>query len=228
LHVACLLSVIAASFLGARAALAQEEAPWVGTTLGGIECARVSGGAGAYGPFDYTNPRHFQNKLPVVEREHFTRKVESLRDGENSGTPLGDLQYTLRAFPNHHRALFAMIRYHTEEGHGWSDTGTESGAVPPECFLQRAAAFAPNDPVVTFLHGLYLHRIERYQQAAARYRQALEARPDAAEFHYNFGLLLTETGRYSEAQRHARRAYDLGYPLPGLRQRLADAGHPLD
>ncbi len=209
-------------------AVAERRAPSVGTTLDGLKCEGASGSASSYGPFDYTNPQHVQNKLPVVERAHFTRKVESLQDGESSGTPLGDLQYTLRAFPNHHRALFALIRYHTEEGHGWSNTGSNSDAVPPECFLQRAAAFAPEDPVVTFLHGLYLHRIERYERAERKYRQAVKARPKAAEFHYNFGLLLTEIGRYQDAKQHARRAYELGYPLPGLRQRLARAGHPLD
>ena len=65
----------------------------------------------AYGPFDYTNPTHFRERLPIVETYHFTLKVETLEAGETGTEPGGDLDYTLRAFPNHHRALYAMGRY---------------------------------------------------------------------------------------------------------------------
>ena len=61
---------------------------------------------GGYGPYDYTNPIHFREKLPIVEGAHFDAGVESLRGHlkKNAGTLDGDLDYTLRAFPNHHRA----------------------------------------------------------------------------------------------------------------------------
>lgn len=68
----------------------------------------------AYGPFDYTNPDDFKNKLPLVEIAHFTPKVEGLMGGK-SGYLWGDLDYTLRAFPNHHRALYAFVRYEIRE-----------------------------------------------------------------------------------------------------------------
>jgi len=39
--------------------------------------------------------------------------------------------------------------------------------------------------------------------------------------------VLMDLKDFPAAQDHARRAYELGYPLPGLRDRLARAGHPL-
>ncbi|MEL7448527.1 MAG: hypothetical protein AAFN78_04915, partial [Pseudomonadota bacterium] len=72
----------------------------------------------AYGPFDYTNPDHVAKKLDRVERAHFDKGVENLKGHlTNAGGKAqlkGDIAYTLRAFPNHHRALYAMIRLHIQ------------------------------------------------------------------------------------------------------------------
>src|SRR6266513_2811729 len=61
----------------------------------------------AYGPFDYRTATQAQKVL--VESNHFTRPVETLQSGL-TGTPGHDIGYTLRAFPNHPRALLAMVR----------------------------------------------------------------------------------------------------------------------
>jgi tetratricopeptide (TPR) repeat protein len=50
----------------------------------------------------------------------------------------------------------------------------------------------------------------------------------AAEIHYNLGLILIEMNLLDEAVQSARTAYELGYPLPGLRNRLARLGRSLD
>ncbi|HZX26103.1 MAG TPA: ABC transporter permease, partial [Telluria sp.] len=57
---------------------------------------------------DYLNPAD-ASKLRLVEAYHFTQNVESLKRGE-SGSVAGDLAYTLEHFPNHHRALGALVR----------------------------------------------------------------------------------------------------------------------
>jgi len=49
----------------------------------------------------------------------------------------------------------------------------------------------------------------------------------SAQIHYFLGLVLVDLKEYSAASDQARRAYELGYPLPGLRDRLARAGYPL-
>lgn len=50
----------------------------------------------------------------------------------------------------------------------------------------------------------------------------------SAEIHYTLGLVLFDMKQYEAAAEHARRAYDLGYPLPGLRRKLATAGVTVD
>jgi len=194
---------------------------FTGVDLAGKPC---HGGSQGYGPFDYTNPADVRDKLPIVEHYHFTPEVERLIRG-HSGYLLGDLDYTLRAFPNHHRALFALIRYATEPGRQRSGHGKIT--TPPECYLQRALRFQPKDGNLYLLYGLYLHRLKHYPEAETRYRKAVDMMPDNAETHYNLAVLLTDLQRYPEAVAEARTAYRLGYPLSGLKHRLADAGHPL-
>jgi len=50
----------------------------------------------------------------------------------------------------------------------------------------------------------------------------------SVEINYFLGLVLLDLKEFPAAQAHARKAYDMGYPLPGLRDQLARAGHPLD
>lgn len=45
------------------------------------------------------------------------------------------------------------------------------------------------------------------------------------EIHYNLGLVHLELGDPLKATQHAKAAYKGGYPLPGLRMKLARAGH---
>lgn len=194
---------------------------WVGDDLQGLPC---KGEAQGYGPYDYTNGMHVKEKLPIVERYHFTTGVEALRVGSGqSHYVVGDLDYTLRAFPNHHRALFAVIRYEAKQ-----DPKKRKLVTSPECYLQRAIAFSPSDAKSRLLFGIYLHRKGKHEDAEGLYHQAIKLSPQLAEAHYNLGLLLMDEERYAEAKEHAVKAYKLGYPLPGLQRRLADAGHPLN
>jgi hypothetical protein len=197
---------------------------WVGKDLSGSPCQGLEQG---YGPFDYrkyVNARPgIETPLRIVERVHFTPKVESLASGSTSSMgPEGDLDYTLRACPNHHRALRSVIE--------WATTGIDGTSrqpplkTPPECYLQRAMAYQPQDPSIPLLYGIYLHRLNRYEQAKAMYEQALRLQPNSSEAHYNLGLLLTDMEDYGSARKHADLAYRAGYPLPGLRNRLEQVG----
>ncbi len=49
----------------------------------------------------------------------------------------------------------------------------------------------------------------------------------SAQIHYFLGLVLLELKDFDAASEQARKAYGQGYPLPGLRDLLAKAGHPL-
>src|SRR5690606_10518217 len=62
-----------------------------------------------YGPFDYTDPENRRTKLEVVEKYHFNEGIRSLTAGMNSSV-WADLNYVIRAFPNHHLALETLGR----------------------------------------------------------------------------------------------------------------------
>jgi hypothetical protein len=48
--------------------------------------------------------------------------------------------------------------------------------------------------------------------------------PEQGNFHYNLGLAFLEIGDAERALKHAKRAYALGYRLPGLQNRLEKLG----
>jgi len=62
--------------------------------------------------------------------------------------------------------------------------------------------------------GRELQRAERWDEAAAVYREALERFNEFAEFHFQLAECLARTERYSEAQRHYAQALELdGHPI---------------
>ncbi len=176
----------------------------------------------AYGPFDYTNPMHFKERLPIVESAHFDRGVEALRGHARYPQNLpGDIDYTLRAFPNHHRALHAMSRYYlTKERNNRAPLRYSA-----DCYFQRAMALQPADGVVRMLYGLHLYKVGNTDAAEQRFKEALDRSPNDPEVHYNLGLVLAKSKRWDEAKVHAEKAYALGHPMPGLRNKLKRAGH---
>jgi hypothetical protein len=170
----------------------------------------------AYGPFDYRDPGARRQSLPIVEQFHFTTDVEMLAHG-NTGTLIGDLDYTLRAFPNHPRALQALGRYALGGGH-FLDTIPSA-----DCYFQRALAFAPDDATVQAIYGSYLARRGDVEGARQRYQEALRLAPDSGEINYNAGLFFLQQHDLARAKALANVAYEHGYPLPGLRRKIAEA-----
>lgn len=166
----------------------------------------------AYGPFDYTNPLHYQKNLPIVEKHHFTPNVQNLVKGQE-GSIVSDLDYTLRAFPNHHLALYALIRYEYSSHHG-------KPLKRIECYFQRAITFQPHDATSWMLYGLYLHRKGQYKEALEKYRHSLSLNPQNAQTHYNLGLLYFKIEDYTLSLKHAKKAYALGYKMQGLKRKL--------
>lgn len=173
----------------------------------------------AYGPFDATNPAH-ADKLPVVLRVHFTPAVERLVSGA-TGSILGDINYTLKAIPNYHRALAAMAKYQRREN---IKLAQHDNYYTADCYFLRAIYFQPADATARMLFAIHLHLTGRLEEAAQEYGRALSIAPDYSELHYNFGLLLMELKRYDEALVYANKAYEKGFPLPGLKNKLAETG----
>jgi len=168
-----------------------------------------------YGPYDYTNPSHW-DKLPIVIGAHFTREVEMLIEG-STGTVYGDIDYTLRAIPNYHRALYAMSRLQIRDGGFDREKNKYYSSF---CYFERAVALQPKDFVSYMLYGIHFHRVGDLKGALNKYTKSEELGNDSAEFYYNFSLLYFDIGNIDLSKYYAEMAYDLGYPLQGLKRKL--------
>lgn len=169
-----------------------------------------------YGPLDYriANGAGF----PLVEDAHFTEQVQNGLGGV-TGPIGGDLDYTLRAIPNHPRALATIgavsIRTKTAQLQG--------ARYPTECYFERAVRFAPDDPVARAAYGNYLAATGKTSNALSMLKAAVEMAPENATINYNLGLVYMKLKDYDNAKIYADKAYSLGFPLPGLRNQLAEA-----
>ena len=171
-----------------------------------------------YGPFDYRSTEIA--KIEIVEKFHLTPKVETLKGGSTASTPGGDLAYTLRAFPNHPRALMATVRFSEK---------TKKDP-PPEmiysvgCWFDRAERFRPDDATVKLLYGLHLIRSGKSKDGIPKLESALALSGDDPNIFYNLGLAYFELKQFDKSLEYAQKAYSLGFPLPGLKNKLQKAG----
>lgn len=170
-----------------------------------------------YGPFDYRLRTTFD--LDVVERAHFTPEVEAGIAG-STGYLGGDLSYTLVAVPNHPRALTTMGKVGVRD----KSPKLRGAKYPVECYFDRAIRFTPDDPAVYAAYGVYLSSLGRSEEALKAFRKAVELAPDDATINYNAGLIYMRYKDYDKALFHARKAYEKGFPLPGLKNKLAALG----
>lgn len=168
-------------------------------------------------PLDYRDPA-LSDTLALVERFHFTMEVETLQKGVNEPLP-GDIHFTLMRFVNHYRALNAMATWQLKNGFR---EGTE--VFVADCYFERAVAFTPDDAVIYLIWGNYLAKKKQYEDALATYQEAERLDADNPEVHYNLGLLYIEMKDLEQAKVHADKAYELGYPLLGLRNKLKRLG----
>lgn len=193
-------------------------APSVGADFSGLACQQLAKG---YGPYDYTKPDE-RPKIPIVEQYHFTPNVENLVRGE-SGYIEGDLDYTLRAVPNHHRALLSLIRLQLKVNSKLARLHAPF-PVPVECYLQRAINYSPRDAGSMSLYAYYLKENKQYEKAASVYETALSISPNNAKVEYSYASVLIDLKQYDKALEHAKKAYSLGNPPKGLKNRLIKLG----
>lgn len=171
----------------------------------------------AFGPFDYRTAT--PDERGIVEMHHFTEQVETLRSGI-SGSLGAEIDYTLRALPNHPRALMAMVRL-----------GQRDKAIQPrgahytvECYIQRALQFRPDDANVRQIRGIYMSMQGKHVAAIEDFKAVVAAQPQNANAHYNLGLAYFETKDYEAARAQAKIAQDLKFPLDGLQKMLQQRG----
>jgi tetratricopeptide (TPR) repeat protein len=146
--------------------------------------------------------------------------VETLSRGATSVNIGHDIDFTLRAFPNHPRALMSMAKLSRREGRA-KPLGANYSI---ECYFERAIRFRPDDPMPYMIAGVHFAQVGQRQTAISYLDRARELSNDDANLHYNLGLGYLDVGLTDKALEHARRAYAAGFPLPGLRDRLRALG----
>jgi tetratricopeptide (TPR) repeat protein len=170
--------------------------------------------ANHYGPLDYR-----KGPFDIVERAHFTEEVEKLVKG-STGSLGGDIDYTLRAIPNHARALASLAKLGLRkkgeriEGLKWS----------VECYFDRAMRFQPDDAAVRSVYGSYLYKLGRSGEAIEQLTEAIRLDPENGTANYNLGLIYFEKKNYEKAAVYAKRAEAIGFPILGLKNKLVAKG----
>lgn len=177
-------------------------------------CGELSNG---FGPYDYRDPP--PDAMYLVESAHYTEEVAAGVKG-NTGTIGGDLDYTLRAFPNHVKALatMAMVAARTKVNQLYG------AKYPVECYFERAVRFKPDDGMAWGAYGKYLYGIGQAERAMPMLKKALEIAPDNASVNYNLGIAYFRAKQYDLAVKHAKAAYQHDFPFDGLRNMLVGAG----
>lgn len=173
--------------------------------------------ATALGPLDYRTATPEQKH--IVENVHFSTNVERLIKGER-GTIGGDLAYTLRVFPNHPRALRSAAEWQRRN----------RGLLPPDmqytmdCWFDRAVAYRPDDAQVRIVWAFELIKAKQNTAALEQVTKAEQLAKGNPQIHYNVGLLYFDLKEYDKSLANARIAYEQGFNLPGLKDKLTKAG----
>lgn len=178
-----------------------------------------------YGPFDYRSAGPSDREL--VEGAHFSLEYEAYLKGQakssrkaNESPPAAGFGYTLWAFPNHPMALAAM-----EDLSYRKKTDMLPGAlIRVHCFFQRAVRFTPDDAMVRAIYAYYYARRGQVMEAKAQIEKAEAAEGGAPSISVYMAFAYIEMKDYERALEAAKRAYQLGYSLPGLRNRLERLG----
>ena len=172
---------------------------------------------GQYGPYDFRKDR---DKISVVVDNHFQPMVEHLISGQTSMYVGGDIDFTLRAIPNHPNALMSMMLLGEKE----KTTAPRGSRYSVECWFERAIRFRPDDNVVRMIYTNFLTKKKRKPEAMQQLDIVLTTAKDNALTYNNVGLLYFDLGEYQKALVQAHKAIELGLNRPDLPRQLQSVG----
>lgn len=206
---------------------------------GSVPPSATAADYGQFGPFDFYDTRgNGAYPYTVVERHHLGPKTElMLRRGDNCGY-WSDLDYTLRAFPNHPKALKMMadfLKTHVscDSGRAASQSVLDLAAEieagrwqgrTMEYYFETGIKFRPQYTETRVLYARALSDIGNRDQAVKVLEEALKLDPQSSSAHYELGTIQLAKGDKQSALAHARKAYQLGKPPAALRDQLVAAG----
>ncbi len=182
---------------------------------------------GRHGPFNYNTATPAEKNL--VEGTHFDEHYQAYRLGKQKlqkkkdyiiETPAAGFSYTLWAFPNHAPALAAM----EDLGFKQKLEKLPGAELRVHCYFQRAVKLAPDDPLVRSIYGYYYARRGKGPEANEQLAKAESLGEENMSVMVYAAFAYLELKEYDKALSAAKAAYQLGYSLPGLRNRLEKAG----
>ncbi len=168
---------------------------------------------------DYYGNNFPAGLLKNVEKYHLAPGQDKLMHGRYSYA-MADARFMLAYFPNNPNALKLAMEIALQ----WPEHNMEA-----EPYFEKAIDAYPQHSETYLIYGVYLHRLGKIEDAAAKYKKAIEQDSRSAEAYYNLGLALVALDRFDEANVAAHKAYALGHPLPGLKNELKshDAWQPV-
>jgi len=173
---------------------------------------------GDNGPFDYQTERG--PRLKIIEEHHFNARVEALLSGQ-TGSLEHDLDYLLRAFPNHPRGLLAVSRLTIRNGGVSKDPAVRRTA---DCYFERAMRWRPEDTMVRMLYARYLHSTQRTDAAIRQLTVAAELGANNPLTQHNVGLVFADMGQWDRAAAQAKKARAMGFERADLVNKIRSAG----
>lgn len=158
--------------------------------------------------------------LHNVEEYHMQPGLDQIKTGQYYSA-WGSFDFILRYFPNHPRALPLM----SDLCQIYKDRRCNA-----EAYFDKALRINPNNSSIYLIKGIYLQKRGKLDEAIESYKKSLDINPDSANAHYNLGLAYLAQKQNSDANEHAQKAYAIGIPFPGLRNKLIAAGawHPVE
>ena len=153
------------------------------------------------------------SRLAVVEKYHLGKGMDDM-EARQWYLALAEWDFILRYFPNHPRILYLMSLT-AEKLHDVKKA---------EDYFKTAMTLYPDTASTYSVYGIFLFRQGQVDEAIEAYSRSLSLDPSSPETHYNLGLAYAAAGREELANRHAQAAYSLGFPLPGLSEKLKRSG----
>ena len=153
--------------------------------------------------------------LKNVEQFHIGPGRDRMKRKSYQGA-LEDFEFILNYFPNHPTALSLVSDL--------CDVRWKSPRCDSSLLFEKALRINPYASQTHVLYGLHLQRRDAGDRAIDAYKRAIELNPASMNAHYNLGFAYLDGKRFDLANFHAQAAYMLGYPLPGLRDKLTRAG----
>ena len=181
-----------------------------------------------FGPWDFYDQKNHrstgaeaQGKIKIVTGRHLTKNMLRLKRGSTAVDIKQDLDYTLRAIPNHPKALDLASRFAYQRSISESFKNRQKKlTLTAECYFDRAFRLKRDRAEVWVIYGIHNHRFKNYKKAISNYITANELGLNSPEINYYMGLSYFAVADYENAKKQATIAYDGGFPLQGLKNKL--------